>query len=67
MDVLVGAGVAVGNGSSLGVGVDMGADAGAQADKIRFTSKNTIHVGFIIRNILSTGSAIQSPPLYLQR
>jgi len=50
--VLVGAGVAVGKGVALSAGVDVGADAGAQADKIRLTSKNTTNVRFILRVLL---------------
>jgi hypothetical protein len=50
--VLVGAVVAVGKGVALGAGVDVGADAGAQADKIRLTSKNTSNVRFILRVLL---------------
>ena len=50
--VFVGTSVAVGNGVSLGSGVDVGADTGAQADRIRLTSKNTTNVRFILRVIL---------------
>jgi len=50
--VLVGTAVAVGNDVALGAGVDVGADAGAQADNIRLTSKNTINVRFILRVLL---------------
>jgi hypothetical protein len=57
--VFVGAVVAVGKGVALGAGVDMGADAGAQADKIRLTSKNTSNVRFIFRVLLSVVSAAQ--------
>jgi len=46
--VLIGVVVAVGNGVALGAGVVVGADTGAQADKIRLTSKNTINVRFIL-------------------
>jgi len=50
--VLVGVAVAVGNGVVLGAGGVVGADTGAQADKIRLTSKNTINVRFIFRVLL---------------
>ena len=50
--VLVGTVVAVGNDVALGAGVDVGTDAGAQADNIRLTSKNTINVRFIVRFLL---------------
>jgi hypothetical protein len=50
--VLIGVVVAVGNGVALGAGVDVGADTGAQADKIRLTSKNTSTVRFILRVLL---------------
>ena len=50
--VFVGAGVAVGNGVALGTGVGVGADAGAQADNIKLTSKNTSNVRFILRVLL---------------
>jgi hypothetical protein len=59
MAVLVGAVVAVGNGVALGAGVDVGVDAGAQADKIRLTSKSTSNVRFILRVLLSVISAAQ--------
>jgi hypothetical protein len=50
--VLIGVVVAVGNGVALGAGVDVGADTGAQADKIRLTSKNTSNVRFIVSFLL---------------
>jgi hypothetical protein len=56
MAVLVGAVVAVGKGVMLGTGVDVSVDAGAQENNIRANKKNKIHVRFIIRDILSTGS-----------
>jgi hypothetical protein len=56
MAVFVGAVVAVGKGVALGAGVGVGVDAGAQADNIKANRKNKIHVRFIIRDILSTGS-----------
>ena len=52
VEVLVGIGVAMGNGVALGAGVVVGADTGAQADKIRLTSKNTSNVRFILRVLL---------------
>jgi len=60
--VLVGAGVgvgvavAVGKSVALGAGVGVGADTGAQAYKIRLTSKNTINVRFILRVLLGRSS-----------
>jgi len=62
--VLIGVVVAVGNGVALGAGVDVGADAGAQADKIKLTSKNTTNVRFIFRVLLwrsSRPTACASP------
>jgi len=56
MAVLVGAVVAVGKGVALGAGVDVCADAGAQADKIRLTSKNIVHERFIYIILLSAAS-----------
>ena len=50
--VLVGTVVAVGNGDALGAGVDIGTDAGAQADNIKLTSRNTSNVRFIVRFLL---------------
>ena len=50
--VLVGTVVAVGNGDALGAGVDIGTDAGAQADNIKLTSRNTSNVRFILRVLL---------------
>jgi hypothetical protein len=65
--VLIGVVVAVGNGVALGAGVDVGADTGAQADKIRLTSKNTSNVRFIVRFLLwqssrPTASSSAAPP-----
>ena len=59
MAVLVGAMVVVGTIVALGVDVDMGADAGAQADKIRLTSKSISNVRFILRVLLSAVSTAQ--------
>jgi hypothetical protein len=47
--VLVGAGVAVGNVVALGAIVGVGAYVGIQADNIKLTSKNIVHVRFILQ------------------
>jgi hypothetical protein len=50
--VLVDVAVAMSNGVARGAGVDVGVGAGAQADKIRLTSKNTSNVRFILHVLL---------------
>jgi len=48
--VFVGAVEAVGKDVAMGAGVVVGAEAGAQADKIKLTSKNIVHERFIVFN-----------------